>query len=88
MNIAVLEPELQRFIQNEVASGRFQSENDLLSAAVRLLRTRQIHELRKELQLGVDQLDRGDASIIANDEELAEFFDEIADEVDRELEAT
>ena len=44
-----------------------------------------IVELRREILLAVEQLERGEGIRIANDAELAAFFDEIADEVDCEL---
>ena len=85
--LAHITPAMQKFVDNEVASGRFRSEDEVVAKGIRLLRARQIHNLRKKILVGVEQLDRGDAITIEDDNELAAFFDGIADEVDRELEA-
>lgn len=38
MNHLTLDPKLENFIRNEVASGRYGSQNEVIRAAVRLLR--------------------------------------------------
>ena len=52
--------ELQAFVEREIASGKFRSEEEVISTALRLLREReQRHDaLRADLQEGVDDLDR------------------------------
>ena len=44
-------------------------------------------QLREKVQLGVDQVSRGEETIIENDEQLSAFFDEIESEVQSELAA-
>lgn len=56
MNID-LPPDQQTLIENLVASGRYPSAQDAISEAIHLLATQE--ELRKEIQIGVDQADRG-----------------------------
>ena len=86
MSIA-LPPDLAQFVEAEVAKGRYGSEDELLSDAVRLLRARRLHELRQEIQRGLEGVQRDDAIEIDGDEELARFFDEIVAEVESELSA-
>ena len=81
----VLPPELHQFIQNEITSGRYGSEDELLCDAVRLLRSWKLHQLREKVQLGVNQISRGEETVIENDKQLAAFFDEIESEVQNEL---
>ena len=60
--VLALPDDLRKFVQDEVASGRFQSTEDVICEALRRLREheRQLDELRAELQIGIDQLDRGE----------------------------
>jgi putative addiction module CopG family antidote len=53
--------ELQDFIEREIASGKFRSEEEVVSTALRLLREReQRHDaLRSDLQEGAADLDSG-----------------------------
>jgi putative addiction module CopG family antidote len=55
-------PDLAKLVEQEMATGRYGSENDLLLAAVQLLseRTRQLEALRQEIQPALDRLDRGE----------------------------
>lgn len=80
-----LPAELQQFVAQEIASGQYQSTDELLGEAVRLLRERKRHELRRQLQLGLDQLESGEAFDLADNASLAAFFDEIEAEVQREM---
>ena len=80
-------PELQQILQEELATGEYDSQDELLLEAVRLLadRNRRRQELRRELQIGRDQLDRGDGIELDSDEALGTFFDGIRAEVNAEL---
>jgi putative addiction module CopG family antidote len=57
-----LTPDLAKLVQQEMATGRYGSENDLLFIAVQLLseRRRQMDAVRRELQPALDSLDRGE----------------------------
>ncbi len=65
MNIT-LTPELQHWVQDQVESGSYQSASDVMQEALRLLqeqdeiRQARLEKLRQELQVGIDQLDRGE----------------------------
>jgi putative addiction module CopG family antidote len=74
----IIPTEFQQFVQLAVASGEYASEGDVVAAGLRLLHERKVRleKLRAELQIGRDQLDRGEFT--EHDEEsLRELFDEI-----------
>ncbi|TWU21968.1 ribbon-helix-helix domain-containing protein [Bythopirellula polymerisocia] len=48
----------QAIVEDMVASGRFSSVNEAISAGVRLLASTEA--LRQEVQLGIEQADRGE----------------------------
>jgi antitoxin ParD1/3/4 len=62
MNLAGLAEDLEQFLPQELAKGRYQSEADLMAEAIRLLRERErrLDELRKEVLPAVEALDRGE----------------------------
>lgn len=65
MNIT-LTPELKAIIERKVASGLYRSASEVVREALRLLEERErvkedrLAALRAELQVGLDQLDRGE----------------------------
>lgn len=75
----MLPPDLEQFLQAEVASGKYSSPDEALVAGVRLLRDRerQRDELRRELDVGLAALERGDVVTIEGEGELNAFFDDI-----------
>ena len=58
----VLSSEVEQLLRNELATGRYRSENEVLLEAVQLLsaRDRRLEELRGQVQIGRDQIDRGE----------------------------
>ena len=62
-----LTPELERLIHDKVATGLYASQDEVIREALRLLRNRDelrllaIDDLRREVQKGLDQLDRGES---------------------------
>jgi putative addiction module CopG family antidote len=59
-----LSAESQRFIAGEIKAGRYRDEKEVLQAGLTLLeeqtrRERMKEALRKEIQIGIDQLDAG-----------------------------
>ena len=74
-----LDPQTRAMIQERVATGRFSDENDVVREAVRLLdqRERRLAELRAELAIGKEQIERG---------ELIDFTPDLLDELCRESE--
>jgi len=55
-------PELERFVEEQVAAGHYRSEQDLVVSAVRVLRDVQARQRKflEDVQLGMDQLKRGE----------------------------
>ena len=65
MNVS-LTPELEKFVTDKVASGRYTSASEVVREALRLLereersRKEQIEDFNRELQARVEALDRGE----------------------------
>lgn len=59
-------PELERFIHSQVESGKYPSAADVILAGIQLPEEREriyqgrFEELRREVLIGVEQLDRGE----------------------------
>ena len=74
MNIS-LTPELEQFVQSKVDSGMYYSASEVIREGLRMLQERemlkqiQIEELRREIQKGIEQADRGE---FVNGEEVFE----------------
>lgn len=73
MNLAST-PDLKRMIDEELASGTYESPGEVVRDALRLLkesrelRRRRLDALRLEAQVGLDQLERGEYSEYAANE--------------------
>jgi antitoxin ParD1/3/4 len=65
MNVS-LTPELEKLVTQKVKSGLYQSASEVIREGLRLLdgqdRIREVHlnEVRRKIQTGLDQLDRGE----------------------------
>jgi antitoxin ParD1/3/4 len=65
MNVS-LTPELEKIVAQKVASGRYSSASEVVREALRLfeererLRELRLEELRKQIAVGLEQLDRGE----------------------------
>jgi antitoxin ParD1/3/4 len=61
-----LPPELEKFVQSQVTSGKYRSIEDVFLAAIRLLEEREriyrgrFEELRREVLVGIEEADRGE----------------------------
>ncbi len=61
-----LTPELEQFIQNQIASGKYSSTEEVIIAGIKLLEEREniykgrFEELKREIAIGVEQLERGE----------------------------
>jgi antitoxin ParD1/3/4 len=66
MNVS-LTPELEQLIHKKVETGLYLSASEVVREALRLLEERdrvnamKLEELRKEIQIGIDQADRGES---------------------------
>jgi antitoxin ParD1/3/4 len=76
MNVS-LTPELEKFVASKVQSGRYQSASEVIREGLRLLddqdrlRAARLEEVRGKIQLGLDELNRGE--VIPGDQVLAEL---------------
>ena len=65
MNVS-LTPELEKLVESKVQSGRYQSASEVVREGLRLLddqdqlREARLEEVRRKVQAGIDQLDRGE----------------------------
>jgi putative addiction module CopG family antidote len=73
-----LPPELGQFVEQQLALGKYRSEDELVVDAVRVLRDveSQQRQFHSDIELGFDQLDRGEANGY-NLEELRGRFDRL-----------
>ena len=72
-----LSPELERFVQQEVAEGKYASAEEALADAVDYLRWRS--DFQKKLQIGLDQAARGE--LIPGEEVFAEIRQRLRDKI-------
>ena len=74
-----LPPDLEQFVQDQLAQGKYQSAADVVSDAVRLLREREerLAALRSDIDRGVDQLDRGEYITLESEDDIDAFFADI-----------
>jgi antitoxin ParD1/3/4 len=76
MNVS-LTPELEKFVADKVASGRYTSASEVVREALRLLereeksRKEQLEDFNRELQARIEALDRGER---VTSEEVREHF--------------
>ncbi|MEH1916444.1 type II toxin-antitoxin system ParD family antitoxin [Nostoc sp.] len=56
-----IKPELQQFIQAQLASGRFTNADDVINEAFKLLQEREqrLEELRQKISVGTEQIAKG-----------------------------
>lgn len=75
MNVS-LTTELEKYVADKVESGMYHSASEVIREGLRLLKekdeihNRKLEELRREIQLGIDQADRGQVKPLTD--ELAE----------------
>ena len=76
MNVSLGET-LDRFVEELVKSGMYQSQSEVLRDGLRLLKDREdlrklrLAELKREIQIGIDQLQRGET--VPHEEVFAEI---------------
>jgi antitoxin ParD1/3/4 len=79
---------MERFIAERVAAGDYADADEAIRAGLRLLEReqrlyeRKLERLKAAVQLGFDQIDRGEYRDI---EDIEAYFDELGAEVDRRL---
>jgi Arc/MetJ-type ribon-helix-helix transcriptional regulator len=78
MIVPALPPELGEFVEQQIAAGKYHSEEDLVVDAVRILSrlAAQQHEFHDAVRLGMEQLSRGEFTQY-DDQSLTELFDSL-----------
>ena len=61
--------DLAKLVQQQMATGQYESENDLISSALNLLaeRQRQLDEIRRQVDPALESLDRGEGDVLDMD---------------------
>lgn len=78
-----LPPEILKFIEEKVQAGQFQSSSDVICGAIGVLKAQEeltsedIAELREEVAIGLEQLERGECAEWDVEEEKATFLERI-----------
>src|SRR3990172_1842991 len=80
-------PEFEQFVKHELASGNYQSAEEVVCDALQLLRDRKLYELRQKGDAGLQQLERGEGIEFKDDQALADFFEDIKVRGQERLEA-
>lgn len=79
-----LPPDIEQFVHQAVAEGKYLNEQEVVTDAIRLfrdLRTRH-QRLRGEIDEALAGVDRGEGIEIDSDQSLATFFDALEEEVE------
>ena len=84
-----LPDDLRRFVEAELAAGKYASESDLVAEAVRRLRDswERLGLLTQQLHEEVARMEQGDGITLNSDEELGAFLDSIEAKVDAKIAA-
>jgi Arc/MetJ-type ribon-helix-helix transcriptional regulator len=82
--------ELQQLVQNELATGNYADEDEVLLQAMRALREREAarEQWCAEIQSRIDSLDRGEGIELADEQSLRALAEEIKAEGRRAYEAS
>jgi putative addiction module CopG family antidote len=81
-----LPPELGQFVEQQLALGKYRSEQELVVDAVRVLREVEIQrqQFHNDVRLGMDQLDRGETNQYSL-EQLRDRFEQLKDRTRRRM---
>ena len=79
--------EYQPFVTDAIAGGEFKNEGEVISEALRILEERRqtAEYLRREMQIGLDELDRGEY-LEFDEVSLKEFFEQVKADGRKDLE--
>lgn len=89
MNIS-LTKELEILVSDKVKSGRYHSASEVIREGLRLLEEQdmkkqaQIEWLRKEAQIGIDEIERGEYTTYRR-EDLKQMFEDLKTQAQQEL---
>ena len=82
--------ELRQLVREELATGVYSSEDELLLRAVRLLHQREtdLREFKLQLQRRLDRLDREEGVELQDEAALRAFFDDVQTQGQQRYEAS
>jgi Arc/MetJ-type ribon-helix-helix transcriptional regulator len=80
-------PEIESLVRQGLASGRYESLDEMLLVALKLLNQRDedLREFKRRLQTRLERLDRGEGLELEDDDALSAFFDGIEAEFDADF---
>ncbi len=82
MNVS-LTPELEKYVNEKVRSGRYNSASEVMRESLRLLQDHEElqrirrDELRREILLGMEQIRNGQSITLRSEEDFLKFADDI-----------
>jgi antitoxin ParD1/3/4 len=82
-----LPAELRQFVEHEVACGLYHSTDEVIAAGLRLLREQKLDQLRRDIDLGIAQIERGEGIELADEQAVDAFFEDIKTRGRQRLEA-
>ena len=87
--VGVIPSDLEQFVQQQLATGEYRSQDEVVVAGLQVLREvkRRQAEFRQDVQIGIEQLDRGEGIKIAKND-LRAFFDDIQARGEQRYEAS
>jgi antitoxin ParD1/3/4 len=74
---ANISAEYEEFVFNAVAAGKFGSADEVVTEGLRLLREREVEALRKDVDLGLQQIDRGEVLDVDDEKAHAALLEDI-----------
>jgi antitoxin ParD1/3/4 len=79
--------ELKEFVDTEIAAGKYRSPEEVIATALRLLqeRERRLNGLRADLHIGLEQLEKGEGTVIADEAAHDAFFEEMENRLQQGL---
>jgi len=84
----LIPPEFAEFVENELASGNYHSAEEVVAEGLRLLREHKLYELRKEIDAGLEQIERGEGIRLTDERALDQFFEEIRNRASARLQGS
>ncbi len=79
MTSASVPSDVAQFIEQEIASGRYRSEDELVVDAVRVLRElkQRHHRLCNDIQKGIREIEQGQEIELESEAELQQFLNQV-----------
>lgn len=82
-----LTPDLERFVQKEVATGRYSTPDEAVCSAVRFMREQRLAELRDAIDLADAQVAAGKCTVLEDSASLHTFMEKLIEDCHRKHES-